>query len=327
MRWLIVICSCLVLSDPVPGQTGTPQRPPASTPAPTPSRKPAAPAVRSVPVARRPAPVALRVSSAWPTTTQRAMPVPPARAAVSGPNQTAARPVIVRTTPAARPAPRLNAPTPSRPAATARRPVVYRRIYVPERHGDRPLAWGLDGLDVPIDRRTYAGPRSDLETGMNSLASLSSTIPGPENTMRLGNSYTVPIGGLYAPNPITGAQIYSLYTYSNSQGGTSSLLFDKATGGATQYNQSGSVGHTYYGALPPGVSPFTSTAPSVSFGNGVGSLSGLGSQPTVGNQGPFGGNYSQAPGFAGNNPISPTVGLGVYGIPASLQAPGFGTPN
>src|SRR4051794_26688892 len=53
-------------------------------------------------------------------------------------------------------APSRNTPA-TPPSGPARRPRAHVRIYVPERKGSRPIATGMDGLDVPIDRKTYSG--------------------------------------------------------------------------------------------------------------------------------------------------------------------------
>ena len=217
-------------------------------------------------------------------------------------------------------------PAPGRARGEAKRPSVY----VTKARGHRPVATGLDGLDVPIDRRAYGGTpdqwgRSRIANGLvGGAASAPGSALNPPGAPTSGSRYLITSGAISANNAPGTPGGQSVYTFTNDQGGTSAILYDTAAGGATRYDYIGSVGHVYYGNLPPGVRQDNAQVPTLTFGNGFNSLSSPGGSFTADSVGPFGAAHFPTPPVSGINPVSPSYTGTVGGISLDLQAPSLG---
>lgn len=212
------------------------------------------------------------------------------------------------------------------------------RIYVPGPMKGGPVAAGLDGLDIPIDRKAYAGVPAQAAARASALTNVvlgavsgdDAPAPGselnPPGQPTRGGRFFINSGAIAAPGGPTGPQGRSVYTFTNESGGTSSILYDSQTGGATRYDYIGDAGRVYYGELPPGVRNRDPQIPSVTVGRGLGSLSGPGATFNADSAGPFGSGYAPTPPTPSVTPVNPTYTGGTYGIPSGLQAPSLGGP-
>ena len=174
------------------------------------------------------------------------------------------------------------------------------------RPGERPVAYGFDGLRTPIDRRYYRTrkPRALQQPGMN-------TIVSAIDRAAYGPTFTFSTAAHVTPaNPLGGPTRYQAFTVQNQNGGQTAIIYDRSLGTTRSVELLTSFGQVYYGPHVPG-SGLTPLPVGVSYGNGTGSFSGNALNPSFGNAGPFGTPISITPPVTSTTPsiIVPTYGV------------------
>jgi len=174
--------------------------------------------------------------------------------------------------------------------------------------------------DVPVPKPADRGPSAARTRRWPANAAEARALRSPSAAS--GPTRVQVPGGIQveAPNEFGGRR-YSLYTFTNQNGGRSSVLYDTATGNSKVIDQTVSYGQVYYGPKTPGAPGITPLPGAITYGNGFGSATGTALNPSQDSQGPFGNGYSPGTGMPSINPVAPS-----YSATVPIGSPG-GSPS